>query len=68
MSSELLISWGCGEFGQHGLSHHCGDVTLNEALNYIKSDNLTIPVAEKPLQAICGSSYTLLLTGIKINK
>lgn len=54
-----LIVWGCGEFGQHGHGHSedvpCGDAVGSPL--WLGQDRMVVDVA-------CGSSHTLVLTGL----
>ncbi|XP_028406964.1 uncharacterized protein LOC114529378 [Dendronephthya gigantea] len=59
--THSLVSWGCGEFGQHGQDLK-GDVTLEMALNQLRGGGLMLPDGEFPLNSVCGSSHTLALT------
>lgn len=55
----LLIVWGCGEFGQHGHGHF-EDVPCVDAVGsplWLGQDRMVVDVA-------CGSSHTLVLTGL----
>ena len=60
--THSLIVWGCGEFGQHGLTQN-GDVTFEMALCKFKSGALMLPDGQLPVSTVCGSSHTLVLTG-----
>lgn len=55
----LLVVWGCGEFGQHGHGHSedvpCGDAVGSPL--WLGPDRMVVEVA-------CGSSHTLVLTGL----
>lgn len=61
--SQSLIVWGCGEFGQHGLLQS-GDVTLELAIRKFAAAEHLLPTEELPFITVCGSSHTLILTGI----
>ena len=61
--SRSLIAWGCGEFGQHGLDQS-GDVTFEMAFSKFMSGESMLPDGELPVTSVCGSSHTLVLTGI----
>lgn len=61
--THSLIVWGCGEFGQHGLTQS-GDVTFEMALSEFKSGALMLPNGQVPVSTVCGSSHTLVLTGM----
>ena len=61
--THFLIAWGCGEFGQHGQDVK-EDVTFEMALNELRGGELMIPDGEFPLNSVCGSSHTLVLTGV----
>ena len=56
----LLLVWGCGEFGQHGHGHSedvpCGDAVASPL--WLGQDRMVVDVA-------CGSSHTLVLTGLQ---
>ena len=60
-----LIAWGCGEFGQHGLDQS-NDVTFETAIEKLKSGEFMLHDSEYPVNTVCGSSHTLVLTGTDI--
>jgi hypothetical protein len=63
--SRSLIVWGCGEFGQHGLDQSA-DVTFEMAICECMTGECMLPDGELPVTTVCGSSHTLVLTGIDL--
>ncbi|XP_032230239.2 uncharacterized protein LOC5505968 isoform X2 [Nematostella vectensis] len=54
----FLITWGCGEFAQHGHGH-CNDVPISSGL----FNPLLVGQDGQVTHIACGSSHTLVITG-----
>ena len=55
--SGLLLSWGCGEFGQHGHGHHHDVSIADSEMKFFRERKM------KVRHIACGASHSIAVTG-----